>query len=49
MQGTSLLLLQLSVESIIVFKIQRLNKRINHQSLVMERKGHMLNNIVIAV
>lgn len=49
MQGTSLLFLQLSVESIIVVKIKRLNKPINHQSLLRERQGNIFNNIVIAV
>lgn len=45
----SLLFLQLSVESIIVFKIKRLNKRISHQSLVRERKGEIFTNIVIVM
>lgn len=45
----SLLFLQLSVESIIVFKIKRLNKRISHQSLVRERKGEIFNNIIIVM
>lgn len=48
-RGLSLIFLQISVESIIVFKIKRLNKRINHQSPVRERKGEMVDNTVIVM